>query len=202
MARWRHALAPKPRFQWEQSSGTPAKSQAFNCGPTGSTQVCDFYNDRGLEADKPYYSIEGSRLMTDIPQGIPTTAWQQADICDRRGVPCDAIFIRNLRQLDRYLGDTAHRPVGMGWLMSRLTARTRGHSFLGWHRVTVLKKTRRWSWRKRKWIPGYVYTDPNFNPQWRPDPKKGHRFISRAELRHVLDEGTWSIVPAHRKRLG
>lgn len=198
MSVWASTLQPQPRFQFEQSSGTPSKSQIFNCGPTGSSQQADFYNNRG-NRERPYYGIEATRLMAGVPQGRPTNAWEQADMCDRRGVPASAVWISSLVELDHLLGEGGRRPIGMGWLMSRLTAHTRGHSFLGWHRVTVLKGGRRWNWRRMRFVLGYIYTDPNFNPVWRPDPKKGHRFISRAELRHVLDIGTWSIVPDHAK---
>ena len=204
---WASCLQPKPRFQWEQSSGTPSKSQAFNCGPTGSTQQADFYQDRGTRESKPYYGIEGSRLLAGVSQGRPTNAWEQANMLDRRGVPATVLFLDRLADLDLLLGTHGRRPIGIGVDMSRLTARTRGHTFLGMHRLTILKPARRRRKRDGVWkmVRGYVYTDPNFNPQWRPDPKKGHRWISRAELRHawVLDPNPAhpmvAIVPDKRK---
>ena len=206
MTRWTSAMQPRPRFQWEQSSGTPSKSQAFNCGPTGATQQDDFYNDRPNDNQHP---IEATRLRAGVPQGVPTNAWQQADMGDVRGVPMSVVFIESLYEFDRLLGTEGRRPIGIGIYMARLTARTRGHAFLGMHRITILKPGRRRRKRDGKWVmvDGYVYTDPNFNPQYRPDPKKGHRWMSRAELRYAWikdpdpSHPTVAIVPDRRKRI-
>jgi len=200
MVHWKRATDSQPRFQFEQSSGTLANSQIFNCGPTGSAQQADYYNNSPKGAG---YSIEGGRLKAGIGQGRPTNAWEQAEILRRRGVPCDVVVIDTLPQLDELLG-YGRRPIGIGVEMSRVTATTRGHSFTGWHRITLLTRSHRIRGGKR--VPGYTYTDPNFSPAGghRPDPKKGHRFISRAELRHAYIENTprFAIVPAHKKGQG
>lgn len=185
----------KPRFQWEPSSGTPERSAANNCGPTGSSQQADYYR----EPDTPF-AIERQRDRAGIPHGVPTNAWQQAEILEVHNIPAEVVEIDSLAELDALVG-TGRRPVGIGVLCSRMTAKTRGHSFLGWHRITILKRSRRFVWRRMRWVYGYRYTDPNFNPQYRPDPKKGHRFISRRELKHVFIENSprYAIVPTRRK---
>ena len=116
-------------------------------------------------------------------------------------MPCDPVVIKTLKQLDVALGNKPFRkPVGIGVLMSRLSAKTRGHSFLGWHRITILKRAKRR--RRGKIIRGYIYTDPNFGSH-RPDPQKGHRFIRRGELRRAFIENqpAIAIVPHHKKKV-
>ena len=193
-----NVLAFPPRFQWEASAGPPERSAANNCGPTGSSQQVDYYR----EPSKPV-PIEYQRTLAGIPHGGPTNAWQQADILEAHGVDASVVELNTLGQLDALVGRSeGHRPVGIGILMARMTARTRGHSFLGWHRVTILRRKKRWSLRRLRWVDGYIYTDPNFNPLYRPDPRKGHRWISRGELRFAFIQNwpRYAIVPNHRKR--
>jgi hypothetical protein len=201
MVYWKRATDSKPRFQFESSSGTLGLSQIFNCGPTGAAQQADYYNNSPRLAG---YSIEGGRLKAGIAQGRPTSAWEQAEILRRRGVPCEVVVITGLLQLDELLG-YGRRPIGIGVEMSRVTAATRGHSFTGWHRITLLTRGHRI--RNGKKVSGYVYTDPNFHPigsGGREDPRKGHRFISRAELRHAYIDNIprYAIVPNHKKGEG
>ena len=200
MTSWKSCMQPRPRFQFEQSSGTPANSQIFNCGPTGAAQQADFYMDA---PDSSQFSIEGGRLKAGIPQGRPTNAWEQAEILRIRGVPCDVVTLADLHALDELVGWDGRRPVGIGVEMGRVTAKTRGHTFTGWHRITILKRARRTKNGKR--VGGYVYTDPNFYPAggFRPDPKKGHRWISRAELRHAFinNDPRYAIVPRRKKQV-
>lgn len=194
---WKVATQPRPRFQFEKSSGTLPNSQIFNCGPTGAAQQADYYMDA---PNKAQFSIEGGRLKAGIQQGRPTSAWEQAEILRIRGVPCDVVEIPSLKVLDELLG-YGHRPIGIGIYMARLTARTRGHNFTGWHRITLLRRQARIKSGKK--VPGYIYTDPNFYPAggFRPDPEKGHRWISRAELRHAYIDNSprYAIVPRKRK---
>lgn len=192
---WTRATQPRPRFQFEPSSGTSTQSQIFNCGPTGAAQQADFYNDA---PDSSQYGIESGRTKAGIERGRPTSAWEQAEILKARGVPADVLSIESLKTLDELLG-YGRRPIGIGIEMIRVTAATRGHSFTGWHRITLLTRTHRM--RNGKRVPGYLYTDPNFNPQFRPDPKKGHRFISRAELRYAFmgNSPRYAIVPRFKK---
>ena len=194
---FRSTLANPPRFQWEKSSGNPSCSQSVNCGPTGSVQQVDFYRDRK-------YPIERSRIRAGIGRCRPTNAWEQAEILRSRGVPAEVVAIQSLDQLDKLLGARPfRRPVGIGVQMVRMSAATRGHAFLGWHRITILAKaTRKINGRRRR---GYIYTDPNFSPPGghRPDPKKGHRFIRRGELRYAYIENApcYAIVPERRKKI-
>lgn len=183
----------KPRFQWESSSGTFDCSQSVNCGPTGSTQQADYFRDMD-------FPIEGTRIRAGVPPCVPTSAGQQAQMLVRRNVDAYAAEIASLHALDLLLAD-GHRPIGIGVLMSRLHAETRGHPFLGWHRITILKQARRWIGGRLR--NGYIYTDPNFSPigGYRPDPKKGHRFITRWELNHAFIENSprYGIIPKRRK---
>lgn len=192
----------RPRFQWEQSSGTFDNSQSNNCGPTGASQQADYYASR--DSNPRHFAIEKTRRLVS-PPGVPTSAWDQAQMFTRRtGIGCSVVTIESIFQLENLLND--HRPVGIGILMSRLTARTRGHSFLGWHRVTLLAKRRRWRMtsagpRLRR---GFLYTDPNFHPKgtgYREDPKHGHRWISRRELdyAYVQNFPAYAIVPDRAK---
>lgn len=192
-------MQPLPRFQFEPSSGTPDYSQKNNCGPTGSTQQADFYRDRSRDNR---FGIERTRTLAGVARGTPTSAWDQAEMLEVRGVSADVRQIDSLEQLDGFVG-YGQRPVGIGVLMSRVTARTRGHSFLGWHRITILRRKRRFVWRRMRWIRGYIYTDPNFSALngYRPDPKKGHRWISRAALRYAFINNSprYAIVPTRQK---
>lgn len=192
----------RPRFQWEPSSGTVDYSQSNNCGPTGATQQADYYASR--DSDPRHFAIEETRRLISPPGG-PTSAWDQAQMFTKRtGVGASVVQITELSQLDALLTD--HRPMGIGILMSRLTAKTRGHAFLGWHRVTLLAKRKRWvmtPWGPRR-RRGYLYTDPNFHPKgtgYREDPKHGHRWIRRRELHYAFVENfpAYAIVPQRAK---
>jgi hypothetical protein len=183
----------RPRFQWEDSSGSFDCSQSNNCGPTGTTQQADYYLDR-------HFGIEDTRVMA-AARCVPTTAWEQAQMFGHRtGIPAAVVNITDISQLDKLVNK--YRPVGIGVLMSRFTARTRGHPFLGWHRITLLRHAR----RTRDGVSrrGFVYTDPNFSPPGgiRPDPYKGHRWVSRRELEYafVLNSPAYAIVPERAKR--
>lgn len=193
---FRTTLDNPPRFQWEISSGTFDCSQSVNCGPTGSTQQADFYRDRE-------FPIERTRIRADVSRCRPTNAWEQVEMLRKRDVPADVAEIDSLAELDALLGKGKRRPVGIGVLMSRMTAETRGHPFLGWHRITILCKARRR--RNGRYVYGYIYTDPNFSPPggYRPDPRKGHRFIRRGELRYAFIDNSprYAIVPHNRKAL-
>lgn len=187
-------MAYPPRFQFEPSSGSLTLSQTNNCGPTGAAQQIDYYLGR-----EGTTRIEHLRSVAGVERGVPTNAWQQADMCTNMGVPCMVIEIHSMDQLTKIVGTEGRRPTGIGIQMSRLRAATRGHSFTGWHRVTLLKAdTRKINGVKRR---GFVYTDPNFNPPTRPDPKKGHRWINRQELEKAFVQNfpAYAIVPLKRK---
>lgn len=188
-------MAYRPRFQFEASSGSLTMSQTNNCGTTGAAQQIDYYLSRENGATR----IEHLREVIGMARGIPTNAWQQADMCTNMGVPCTVIEITSMDQLTRIVGTEGRRPTGIGILMSRLRANTRGHSFLGWHRITLLKADK----RTINGVPrrGFVYTDPNFNPPYRPDPKKGHRWINRQELEYAFVQNfpAYAIVPLKKK---
>jgi hypothetical protein len=185
-----------PRFQFEASSGSLYLSQVNNCGPTGAAQQIDYYLGK-----QGTTRIEDLRLQTGVPRGEPTNAWQQAQFLIARGIPATVIEIQSSEQLDRLLG-YGHRPIGIGVLMSRIKARTRGHDFLGWHRITLLSRKAKTVNGQR--VKGYLYTDPNFRPPgsgYREDPLKGHRWISRYQLRKAFIENfpAYAIVPNRRK---
>jgi len=187
----------RPRFQWEASSGTFDRSQSNNCGPTGAAQQIDYY--RGLKRGET--RIENLRTVAGIAHGVPTSAWDQAQMLVRMGIPAQVIEISSMDQLDKLVGNRGDRPTGIGILMSRLRANTRGHNFLGWHRITLIRKSMRTINGVRR--RGYWYTDPNFSPPggMRPDPLKGHRWINRRELEYAfLDNNpSYAIVPLKRK---
>ena len=193
-----NALDYEPRYQWESSSGTFYCSQCYNCGPTGSTQQSDAY--RGRKGARKFL-IERTRTGAGVAPCRPTDVNEQVRMLEWHRIPASAVQIDTIRQLNLLLGDGYRRPVGIGVLMSRMTAATRGHSFLGWHRITILGRKRKFSWKKRRWINGYLYTDPNFSPPGgaRPDPKKGRRWISQAALRYayIMNTPRWAIVPDH-----
>lgn len=186
-----------PRWQWEESSGTHTCSASVNCGPTGSSQQVDYFRDRKVP-------IERQRTRAGIGRCRSTNAWEQADILRSHGIDTEVVQIDSLAQLDALLGpNPPRRPIGIGVLMSRMSAATRGHPFLGWHRITILRRAvRTINGRKRR---GYIYTDPNFSPPGghRPDPKKGKRFIRRGELRYAFIEASprYAIVPIRRKKV-
>lgn len=189
------ALAYPPRFQFEPSSGSLYRSQVYNCGPTGAAQQIDYYKGRPGTT-----GIEQLRDRIGMAHGTPTNAWQQAEMLTAMGVPAAVVEISSMDQLDKLLG-YGDRPIGIGILMSRLRASTRGHSFTGWHRITLLtRRTRTINGVKRR---GYLYTDPNFSPPGgvRPDPQKGHRWINRRELKRAFldNDPSYAIVPLKRK---
>lgn len=193
-----NARTYQPRFQFEPSSGTLNLSQTNNCGPTGAAQQIDYYlNRRNGET-----AIEPLRAAIGKERGTPTSAWDQMAMLNAKGIPASVISFTSMRQLNRLLGWDGDRPIGIGIMMSRLKPSTRGHSFLGWHRITLIKRARRLRDGKRRL--GYLYTDPNFSPPGghRPDPKKGHRFITQWELRYAWLENpaALGIVPNRRKR--
>lgn len=192
-----NAMDYRPRFQWEPSSGTFDRSQSNNCGPTGAAQQIDYYLSRKTGSTR----IENLRTVAGIPHGTPTSAWDQAEMLTRMGIPSTVISFKTMDQLDRMLGKDGNRPIGIGILMSRLRPETRGHNFTGWHRVTLLRR----AFRKINGVSrrGYWYTDPNFSPPGgiRPDPHKGHRWINRRELEYAWLENpaALGIVPNKRK---
>lgn len=187
----------QPRYQFEPSSGTLYSSQVWNCGPTGAAQQIDYY----LSRHKGQTDIEALRSGI-VAAGQPTSAWDQAEMLTRKGIPAAVVSITSIEQLEKLVG-YGERPVGIGILMSRLRASTRGHDFLGWHRVTLLtKKARKPS--RTTYIRGFLYTDPNFRPPgsgFREDPQKGRRWISRNELERafVMHAPAYAIVPLRRK---
>ena len=186
-----------PRFQWESSSGTFSRSQSNNCGPTGAAQQIDYYLGRDGTT-----GIERLRDSIGMAHGVPTSAFQQADMLKARGIAAEVMVIDSMDQLDKLVGTEGDRPVGIGILMSRLRPSTRGHTFEGWHRITLLKRGR----RKIQGVyrRGYIYTDPNFRPPgslYRTDPMKGHRWINRRELEYAFlgVDPSFAIVPLKRK---
>lgn len=186
-----------PRFQFEPSSGSLYRSQVFNCGPTGAAQQIDYYLGRTGGGT----GIEHLRDVTRTPHGEPTNAWQQAEMLTAMGVPAAVVEIGSMDQLDKLLG-YGDRPIGIGIEMVRVRASTRGHDFLGWHRITLLTRRRRTiNGIKRR---GYIYTDPNFSPPGgvRPDPQHGARWINRRELEYAFLENnpSYAIVPLKRKQ--
>jgi hypothetical protein len=186
-----------PRFQFEASSGSLVYSQIYNCGPTGAAQQIDYYLGK-----KGTTHIEGLRYRIGIDRGKPTTAWEQSEMLRAMGIPSYVVQIDRIAQLNDLLG-YGMRPIGIGVEMSRLPDRMRGHTFEGWHRITLLRRRKRWSKRKGRWIEGYIYTDPNFSAPGghRTDPYKGHRFISRYWLNRVFIQNfpAWAIVPLKKK---
>lgn len=193
------ALDFDPRFQWELTSGTFYCSQSVNCGPTGSTQQADAYGHR---RGTRKFNIERTRTNAGVPACRPTSADEQTSMLDMRGTAAELVYIDTIRQLNLLLDTDFRRPIGIGVLMSRMTAKTRGHSFEGWHRITLLGRKQKWSWRARRRVWGYIYTDPNFSPPggYRADPDKGHRWISQAALRYAFIENSprWAIVPRRK----
>ena len=189
----------RPRFQFEPSSGTLYSCQVWNCGPTGAAQQVDYY----LGRHKGQTDIDALRNASGTPHNGPTSAWDQARMLAVKGIPASVIEINSIGQLEKLLG-YGDRPIGIGILMSRLRASTRGHDFLGWHRITLLTR------KGKKFAPGritrgFLYTDPNFRPRgsgWREDPAKGHRWISRNELERAFVNHlpAYAIVPNKRKR--
>ena len=186
-----------PRFQFEPSSGSLYSSQVWNCGPTGAAQQIDYYLGR-LGTTK----IEALRWATGTPSGQPTSAWDQAEKLMVKGIPAAVVTIDSMEQLDKLLG-YGYRPIGIGVQMSRFRASTRGHDFLGWHRITLLRRRA----RKINGIVrrGYLYTDPNFRPPgsgFREDPLKGHRWVNRRELEYAFlgNSPRYAIVPLKRKQ--
>lgn len=184
-----------PRYQFESSSGSLYRSQVYNCGPTGAAQQIDYYKGR-----KGTTRIEWLRDVATVPHGVPTSAWDQAAMLVAVGIPASVYEITSMDQLDKLLG-YGRRPIGIGVLMSRVRASTRGHDFLGWHRWTLLTRRRRTI--NGKSIRGYTYTDPNFSPPggYRPDPHKGRRWISRYELERAFlgISPSYAIVPNKQK---
>lgn len=184
-----------PRFQFEPSSGTLYRSQVWNCGPTGAAQQIDYYLSRKGGGT----GIEALRGTAGVAASTPTSAWDQMRMLQAKGIPAAVVEIQSMDQLEKLVG-YGERPVGIGILMSRLRASTRGHDFLGWHRVTILRrKFRRVGGR------GFLYTDPNFRPPgsgFREDPQKGHRWISRNELERafVQNSPAYAIVPLRKKQ--
>lgn len=189
----------RPRFQFEESSGSLQYSQTNNCGPTGAAQQIDYYLNRRTSG---HTAIEPLRAAIGKERGTPTSAWDQMLMLEVKGIPASVVSFTTLKQLNVRLGWNGDRPIGIGLLMSRLKPSTRGHSFLGWHRITLIKRARRLVNGRRRY--GYLYTDPNFSPPggYRPDPKKGHRFVTQAELKYAwLDNpAALGIVPDRRKR--
>lgn len=186
-----------PRFQFEPSSGTLYSCQVWNCGPTGAAQQIDYYKGR-----KGTTQIDALRNISGAQHGTPTSAYHQAQMLTNSGIPAQVVVIESMEQLDKLLG-WGDRPIGIGILMSRLRASTRGHDFLGWHRVTLLRRGYRTinGIRRR----GYVYTDPNFRPpgsSFRTDPMRGRRWINRNELERAFlgMPPAYAIVPLNRKR--
>ena len=193
-----NARNSQPRFQFEPSSGSLQFSQTNNCGPTGAAQQIDYYLGRKTSLT----AIEPLRAAIGKDRGTPTSAWDQMNMLIAKGIPASVISFTSMQQLNRLLGWNGDRPIGIGIMMSRLKPSTRGHSFLGWHRVTLLKRARRLVNGRRRL--GYLYTDPNFSPPGghRPDPKKGHRFVTQTELKYAWLENpaALGIVPNRRKR--
>lgn len=190
------AMDYPPRFQFEPSSGSLMRSQVYNCGMAGAAQQVDYYKGR-----KGTTHIERQRTITNTPHGVPTTAWDQAEVLTAHGIPAAVVEIESMDQLDKLLG-YGHRPIGIGILMSRVRASTRGHTYTGWHRITLLTRRARTIDRMRR--RGYLYTDPNFRPLgygYREDPQKGRRWISRHELEYAFlgQKPSYAIVPLHRK---
>lgn len=185
----------RPRFQFEASSGSLYSSQVWNCGCAGAAQQIDYYLDR----HKGQTGIEALRSLAGIGCCGPTSAWDQAEMLTRSGIPAAVVEIQSMEQLEKLVG-YGYRPIGIGIQMSRLRAATRGHDFKGWHRITLLR--RRW---RKKGGRGFVYTDPNFRPPgsgYREDPHKGHRWISRTELNYayVQNYPAYAIVPLRGKK--
>lgn len=186
-----------PRFQFEASSGTLYSCQVWNCGAAGAAQQIDYYRGRKSGGT----AIDKLRGISGTPHGGPTSAWDQTRMLDAHGIKAEVVSISSMVQLEKLLG-YGNRPIGIGIQMSRLRASTRGHDFLGWHRITLLRRKA----RKRNGVyrRGFLYTDPNFRPPgsgWREDPQKGRRWISRNELQHAYIENypAFAIVPLKRK---
>lgn len=185
----------RPRYQFEPSSGSLYSCQVWNCGPTGAAQQIDYY----LGRHKGQTDIDALRTASGTAHGGPTNAWDQAQMLTVRGVPASVVEITSIEQLEKLLG-FGDRPIGIGILMSRLRASTRGHDFLGWHRITLLRR-KFYKGRGR----GFIYTDPNFRPPgsgFREDPDKGRRWINRNELEraYVNHFPAYAIVPNRRKQ--
>ncbi len=171
------ALTAPKRFQFEENS---APSKPENCGPTCVTAIAGFYKDR-------YYGIETTRrLVTGCC--TPTSAWQQAEMLRKRGVPCSVREINSLAEL-RMLTGNGRRPTLIGIQMSRVPPSVRGHDFQGWHAVLVLAAP----------TGGFWLTDPNFSPAGgiRPDPDRGQKWYSDAVMQNAFINNSprYSVVP-------
>lgn len=180
----------RPRYQFEPSSGTLENSAIYNCGPTGAAQQADYYLGRLSGTTQ----IEPLRAIAGVARGIPTNAWEQAAMLTNLGIPTHVREITSIEQLARIVGRSGHRPTGIGLDTTLLRAQTRGHSYLGWHRITLLRyAVRTINGIRRR---GFYYTDPNFSSS-RPDPHKGHRWINARELKRAFidNDPSWAIVP-------
>lgn len=181
--------APR-RFQWEANSGTFSNSQSNNCGPTVATLIAQFYRDH-------WFGIEATRRLGAAP-GLPTSAWQQAEMLRGRGVECDVVEIESMAQIHNLVG-SSRRPILLGILMARVPAAVRDHAFLGWHAVAVLDP------RTVGESPGVQVDDPNFWPQNgpRPDPDNGRKFYADTVLRWAVIENSprWAVVPRNVKAI-
>lgn len=177
------AKSPR-RFQWEANSGTFSNSQSNNCGPTVASLIAQFYRDT-------WYGIEATRRLAVAP-GVPTSAWQQADMLRARGVEADVVEIETVFQIHSLVG-SGRRPIILGILMARVPAIVRDHAFTGWHAMAILDGATAGS------TIGTHADDPNFSPAsgYRPDPDHGRKFYSDAVLRYaVIDNAPrWAVVP-------
>jgi len=101
MANYEVALQSPPRFQFEDNSGSLSASQTNNCGVTCATRHVQFYKNT-------WYAIETTRRLV-MGCCTPTTAWQQADMMDRRGVPASVREIDTIEQMHALL-ENGRRP--------------------------------------------------------------------------------------------
>jgi hypothetical protein len=154
-----HATQTPNRQQFESSS---QYSQSWNCGPTCVSFITDFYKNarsgieqnRRLIANKGPYSVNGVKTW-GAPPRTATSAWQQADMLDSRGIPSTPRHLDTVAQLHG-LTDSGRRPIILGIYMARVPWTYRRHSFTGWHAVVVI------SGGYSGGVRGFWIMDPNF----------------------------------------
>ncbi len=187
-----NALAAPNRQQFEVNSQW---SQSWNCGPTCVSFIGGAFNGTrpGIEQNRRNiagtgpYNVTGTGYVYGAPPQTPTTAWQQATMLQRLGVPCSVRYLDSIAQLHG-LVDSNRRPTLIGILMARVPAGVRGHSFTGWHAVVVI------SGGYLNGTRGFWVMDPNF-----PAGGPSRRFYSDAVMQYAwaANAPRWGVVPTN-----
>lgn len=195
-----YATSSPPRFQFEVSSGTLNQSQVWNCGPTCVAKIADYYRDYwfGIEAGRYLlggmgpYNVNGD-IVYGAPPSMPTNAWQQRDMLQKRGVPCEVYGVPSVEAL-RNLVSGGKRPILLGLNFARVPDSIAGHPFQGWHAIVVLNTA-----TSPEGARGFLVNDPNFAPG--SDPSRGKRFYPESTMAYALSdpETNWAVVPLSPK---